>query len=92
MKFLRSMLDRFEPHFTEGRLKLFYPLYEAADTFLYTPGETAKSGAFIRDSLDLKRMMSMVLCSSNPGSIARAVPSAMMSVLKSRAEVGGSLR
>ena len=66
MKFLRSMLDRFEPHFTEGRLKLFYPLYEAADTFLYTPGETAKSGAFIRDSLDLKRMMSMVVFALGP--------------------------
>ena len=66
MKFLRSMLDRLEPHFTEGRLKLLYPLYEAADTFLYTPGETAKSGAFIRDSLDLKRMMSMVVLALGP--------------------------
>ena len=60
------MLDRLEPHFTEGRLKLFYPLYEAADTFLYTPGETTTTGAHIRDSLDLKRMMSMVIVALGP--------------------------
>ena len=61
MKFLRKMLDAVEPQFTEGKLKLLYPLYEAADTFLYTPKDVTREAAHVRDALDLKRMMSMVV-------------------------------
>ena len=66
MKFLRRTLDRVEPAFSEGRLKKLYPLYEAIDTFLYTPGETTRTAPHIRDSLDLKRMMSLVLVALAP--------------------------
>ena len=66
MKLLRKMFDAVEPTFTEGKLKLFYPLYEAADTFLFTPGEVTREGSHIRDSLDLKRMMSMVIVALLP--------------------------
>ena len=44
MKPLRNLLDRFEPQFKKGgRLEKLYPMYEAADTFLYTPGEVTKA-------------------------------------------------
>ena len=67
MKFLRNMLDRVEPTFKEGgKLQRFYPLYEALDTFLYTPGEVTHGASHIRDSLDLKRMMSMVVVALLP--------------------------
>ena len=66
MKSLRKLLDRVEPTFTEGRLKKIYPLYEAIDTFLFTPGETTKTASHIRDSLDLKRLMSLVLVALLP--------------------------
>ena len=66
MKFLRRLLDRMEPSFKDGKLRLLYPVYEAIDTFLYTPGETTRSGTHIRDSIDLKRIMTIVLLALLP--------------------------
>ena len=62
MRWLRQLLDSKAPLFEEGgKLEKFYPLYEAADTFFYTPGETTKGASHVRDALDLKRMMTMVV-------------------------------
>ncbi len=62
MKFLRKFLDSQEKHFEgKGKLKSLYPLYEAIDTLLYTPGKVTKGASHIRDVLDLKRMMTMVI-------------------------------
>ncbi len=62
MKFLRKFLDSQEKHFEgNGKLKAMYPLYEAIDTLLYTPGKVTKGASHIRDVLDLKRMMTMVI-------------------------------
>lgn len=59
---LRQMLDKVEPLFHKGGpLEKLYPLYEANDTFLYTPGEVAHGKTHIRDAIDTKRMMSMVI-------------------------------
>lgn len=67
MKFLRDLLDKVEPLFTKGgKFERLYPLYEAGDTFLYTPGEVTKNGPHVRDSLDMKRMMSTVIVALIP--------------------------
>ena len=67
MKWLRKLLDSQEPLFKEkGKLEKLYPLYEAADTFLYTPGETTRGPSHVRDALDLKRMMSIVVVALLP--------------------------
>ncbi len=67
MKFLRDMLDKAHPLFDKGgKLERLYPLYEAQDTFLYTPGLVAKGLTHIRDAIDLKRMMTMVVVSLIP--------------------------
>jgi len=67
MKLLRNMLDKVEPLFTKGgTFEKLYPLYEAQDTFLFTPGEVTKNGSHVRDSLDMKRMMSMVIVALTP--------------------------
>jgi Na+-transporting NADH:ubiquinone oxidoreductase subunit B len=67
MKLLRNMLDKVHPLFDKGgKLETLYPLYEAADTFLYTPGIVTKGLTHIRDSLDLKRMMTMVVVALIP--------------------------
>ncbi len=67
MKFLRDMLDRMHPLFDKGgKLEKLYPLYEAADTFLYTPGHVTKGLTHIRDALDLKRMMITVVVALIP--------------------------
>ena len=66
MKFLRKFLDKQEHHFTEGKLKTWLPLFEMADTILYSTGKTTKSGSHIRDALDLKRMMIIVVIALVP--------------------------
>ena len=64
---LRTVLDKLEPLFKPGApLEKLYPLYEANDTFLYTPGEVAHGSTHVRDAIDLKRMMSMVIVALLP--------------------------
>jgi Na+-transporting NADH:ubiquinone oxidoreductase subunit B len=67
IKFLRKILDanahRFE---NNGVLEKLYPLYEATDTILFSTGEVTKSGPHIRDSIDIKRVMILVVISLIP--------------------------
>ncbi|HBO89921.1 MAG TPA: NADH:ubiquinone reductase (Na(+)-transporting) subunit B [Acidobacteria bacterium] len=59
---LRALLDSQAKHFKKGgKLEALYPLYEANDTFLYTPGEVTSGASHVRDGLDLKRMMVTVV-------------------------------
>ncbi|MBL8323827.1 MAG: NADH:ubiquinone reductase (Na(+)-transporting) subunit B [Rubrivivax sp.] len=67
MKALRRQLDRVAPHFEKGgRFERFYPLWEAADTFFYTPAKVTQGGAHVRDAMDLKRMMMLVVIATLP--------------------------
>ena len=67
MKPLRNLLDRVEPAFHKGgKLEKLYPLYEAIDTFLYTPGEVTSGASHVRDGMDLKRMMITVVVALGP--------------------------
>ena len=67
MQFLRKILSRVEPHFTDnGKFSKYYPIYEAADTFLFTPSDSTKSGPHIRDSIDIKRVMFFVIIAMLP--------------------------
>lgn len=67
MKLLRNLLDGLHPHFDKGgKLEKLYPLYEAIDTFLYSPGEVTASASHVRDGMDLKRMMIMVVVALGP--------------------------
>ncbi len=67
MKALRQALDRIAPHFEKGgRYERFYPLWEAADTFFYTPPQVTRGAAHVRDALDLKRMMMLVVIAALP--------------------------
>jgi Na+-transporting NADH:ubiquinone oxidoreductase subunit B len=44
----------------------FFPLYEAADTFFYSPADVTATGAHVRDAMDLKRMMILVVIAALP--------------------------
>ncbi|NIM16199.1 MAG: NADH:ubiquinone reductase (Na(+)-transporting) subunit B [Candidatus Aminicenantes bacterium] len=66
MKFLRKFLDKQEKHFKEGKLKGLYYLFEAIDTFLYTPGKRTPGASHIRDTIDFKRIMMMVVIALTP--------------------------
>ena len=68
---LRSFLDRLEPLFSKGgRFEQLHALYEAVDTFFYSPGDIARGSPHVRDALDLKRVMILVMFASAPAAIA----------------------
>ena len=67
MNFLRKILDNLEPLFKKGgKFESLYPLYEAGDTFLYTPNDKTKTAPFVRDHIDLKRTMILVVMALMP--------------------------
>ncbi|MEM9365434.1 MAG: NADH:ubiquinone reductase (Na(+)-transporting) subunit B [Planctomycetota bacterium] len=67
MKPLRDAFDRVHPFFAKGGLlEKAYPMYEALDTFLFTPGETTTGTTHVRDNIDLKRMMITVVVALIP--------------------------
>jgi Na+-transporting NADH:ubiquinone oxidoreductase subunit B len=64
---LRPFLDRIGRHFERGgRFERLAPFWEAADTFFYSPASVTRSGAHVRDALDLKRMMFLVVIAALP--------------------------
>jgi Na+-transporting NADH:ubiquinone oxidoreductase subunit B len=70
MKKLRSFLDRLEPLFTRGgRFESFHALFEAVDTFFYSPPDLARGSPHIRDALDLKRVMILVVIAATPAAL-----------------------
>jgi Na+-transporting NADH:ubiquinone oxidoreductase subunit B len=67
MKLLRKLLDRIGPTFEKGgKLERFYPLYEVADTFFYTTDKPTYGSVHIRDAIDFKRMMMIVVIAVMP--------------------------
>ncbi len=64
---LEKSLTRFKEHFREGKpLARLYPLFEAIDTFLLTPGKVTKKAPHVRDAVDMKRVMSFVVIALLP--------------------------
>ncbi len=66
MRILRELFDKIEPTFKTGKLKTLWPVYEAIDTFIFTTGTKTKGEPHIRDALDLKRLMFMVVVALAP--------------------------
>lgn len=67
MKFLENLLDNVRPHFEEGgKLSRFWVVYDSLETFAFTPGHTTHKGVHIRDGIDLKRTMFLVIVALLP--------------------------
>ena len=68
MKALHKLIEeRVKPNFTgEGKLKRFWVVFDALETFLFTPGHTTKKGVHVRDGIDLKRTMFLVIVAMVP--------------------------
>ena len=67
MKFLKDLVNSQEKMFIKGgKLEKLYPLYEAGASFLFSTKETSESKTHVRDSLDTKRHMSIVLLALMP--------------------------
>jgi Na+-transporting NADH:ubiquinone oxidoreductase subunit B len=70
MKFLREKLDQIKKPFNKGeKFEKYAPAINALDTFLFVPNHTTKHGAHIRDAVDLKRTMMMVILALIPALI-----------------------
>lgn len=70
MKPLRAFLDRLEPLFTKGgRFESMHALFEAVDTFFYSPPDLTRGSPHIRDALDLKRVMIIVVIAAAPAAV-----------------------
>jgi len=65
---LRRILDRIEERWfgEKGQLRRWFPVYEAVDTFIYSPGKVTRTAPHIRDAMDLKRMMVTVVVALIP--------------------------
>ena len=70
MSRLRKFLDDIEPMFAKGgRFHKLEALYEIVDTFMYTPSDVTRGAPHIRDSIDLKRVMTLVVIAAAPPAI-----------------------
>lgn len=67
MKALRNLVDKMKPAFSKGgKLEKLHWVFDGLDTFLFTPGHATERGAHIRDGIDLKRTMSVVITALLP--------------------------
>ncbi len=67
MKWLLELLLKIKPNFEEGqKFHWLYPLYEATETILFSSDERTSSAPHIRDSIDIKRVMILVVLSLIP--------------------------
>ncbi len=64
---LRSFLDKIKPQFSAGgRFAKLHSTFDAFETFLYTPSTVTRTGAHVRDAVDMKRTMSTVIVALLP--------------------------
>ncbi|HQV74555.1 MAG TPA: NADH:ubiquinone reductase (Na(+)-transporting) subunit B [Flavobacteriales bacterium] len=67
MKALRKLVDSIAPTFAkDGKLGKLHFVFDGLETFLFTPGHATVKGAHLRDSIDLKRTMSIVITAMIP--------------------------
>ena len=67
MGFLEKLLESQRKHFEKGgKLEKFYPLFEAKETFLFTPSTTTSGRVHVRDAINLKRVMIIVVVALLP--------------------------
>ncbi|MHC4293455.1 MAG: RnfABCDGE type electron transport complex subunit D [Planctomycetota bacterium] len=67
MKILLKVFEKARPAFDKGgRLSIFKPVYEAMENFFFAPSAATSVAPHIRDPLDIKRFMSMVIIALLP--------------------------
>jgi len=67
MRALRRYIDNIKPHFQKGgKFEKLESTFEAFETFLFVPDQVTTQGVHIRDAIDMKRTMSLVVISLIP--------------------------
>ena len=67
MNSLRKTLDKLKPHFSEGgKFAKLRSVFEGFESFIFVPDKVTFKGSHIRDNIDLKRTMSVVIIALIP--------------------------
>jgi len=67
MKSLRRFIDKIKPNFEKGgRFGFLHSTFEAFESLLFVPNKVTTRGSHIRDSIDMKRTMSVVVIALIP--------------------------
>ena len=67
MNVLRNLVDRIKPTFEKGgKLGFLHSTFDAFETFLFVPNTVTRHGSHVRDCVDLKRVMIMVVLALVP--------------------------
>ncbi len=67
MKALRNFLDKIKPQFEKGaKFGIFGSTFEAFESFLFVSDKVTSKGSHIRDSIDMKRTMIVVVIALIP--------------------------
>jgi Na+-transporting NADH:ubiquinone oxidoreductase subunit B len=67
MKALRNFLDKIKPQFEKGaKFGIFGSSFEAFESFLFVSNKVTSKGSHIRDSIDMKRTMIVVVIALIP--------------------------
>ncbi|MDY0253100.1 MAG: NADH:ubiquinone reductase (Na(+)-transporting) subunit B [Tenuifilaceae bacterium] len=67
MKALRSLIDKIKPNFEKGgKLEAFHSTFDAFETLLFVPNHVTVKGSHIRDHIDMKRTMIIVVMALMP--------------------------
>jgi len=67
MNALRKYLDKIKPQFQKGgRFEKLESTFEAFETFLFVPDKVTTQGSHIRDAIDMKRTMTVVIIALLP--------------------------
>jgi len=62
MKSLRKYIDKIKPHFEKGgRFEKLHSTFDAFETFMFVPDTVTSKGAHVRDTIDMKRTMAIVV-------------------------------
>ena len=67
MKFLRNIFDNAHEKLNANeKTKKLFPLVDAFDTLMFTPNHVTSKGSHVRDAIDLKRTMMLVILALVP--------------------------
>jgi len=67
MKSLRNYLDRIKPQFEKGgKFEKLQSTFEAFESFMFVPNKVTHAGSHIRDAIDMKRTMTVVVIALVP--------------------------
>jgi len=67
MSSLRKKLDKLKPRFTKGgKFEKLQSVFEGFESFIFVPDKVTLKGSHIRDSIDMKRTMTVVIIALFP--------------------------